>query len=308
MDTTIGWRETAGHQGEVVARRQLVAAGMTRSAIEHRSRRGDLHTKHPGVFALGRPDVSEYGRAWAAWLATHGRSRDGHVRALTGRSAAALTGHLPFPLVHEVVVLGAHLHVDGISVHRTRDLPPEDLLVDDQGLVITAWPRMLIDLTPSASVALLEDVLASLAEAAVLDLDVLDARLARAPGRATRKLARATEDYRGLSDGEHRSLLERLADRVLVRAGLPRPEMNGPVLLPDGRTVHVDLLYRDAKVAIEIDGRAWHTRGADFETDRIRDRQLQLLGFVVPRFAGREVRRAPGRLVRDVRPLLTRGR
>lgn len=56
-------------QHGVIARRQLLALGFTRHAIEHRIRRGKLHPLWPSVYAVGRPEVSREGRWMAAVLA-----------------------------------------------------------------------------------------------------------------------------------------------------------------------------------------------------------------------------------------------
>jgi hypothetical protein len=264
--------------------------------------------RHHGVYAIGRPDLTPYGEGWAAYLATRGRGRTAHVRALGGRSALATIGVCAPPRLPLVVVENAEIAVPGVITVRTRELPREDLLVDPAGLCCTAWPRALLDIAPRSSVAELEDALARLADRGLLDLDVIDARLDDA-GRGRHgvaKLRRALEPYRGLTPGEHRSLLERLADHALSAAGLPRPEINGPVVLPNGRTVFVDLLMREQRIAIEVDGRAFHERIAAFESDRVRDRQLQRLGFNVPRFTWWEVKRRPQVLVSDVGALLRR--
>lgn len=44
----------------------------------------------------------------------------------------------------------------------------------------------------------------------------------------------------------------------------------------------VDLLVGD-RLVIELDGRAWHDRPGDFESDRRRDRELVALGYLVLR-------------------------
>jgi len=50
----------------------------------------------------------------------------------------------------------------------------------------------------------------------------------------------------------------------------------------------VDLLVGD-RLAIELDGRAWHDRPGDFEADRRRDRDLVALGYLVLRASYNQV-------------------
>lgn len=56
-------------QHGVVARRQLLALGFSAKAIEHRIASGRLRQLWPGVYVVGRPEVSERGRWMAAVLA-----------------------------------------------------------------------------------------------------------------------------------------------------------------------------------------------------------------------------------------------
>src|SRR3954469_5651686 len=77
------WALTRRQHG-VVSRWQLRRLGFTRHAIAHRLANGRLHEVLPGVYAVGRPTLSRYGRWMAAVLACG----DGAV--LSHLSAAAL--------------------------------------------------------------------------------------------------------------------------------------------------------------------------------------------------------------------------
>jgi hypothetical protein len=61
------WR-LARRQHGVVARRQLRDLGFTSKAIEHRIARGRLHPVAQGVYAIGRPQLTQHGRWMAAVL------------------------------------------------------------------------------------------------------------------------------------------------------------------------------------------------------------------------------------------------
>ncbi len=66
----------------------------------------------------------------------------------------------------------------------------------------------------------------------------------------------------------------------------------------------VDALLVDAPVIIESDGRRWHTRVADFERDRQRDRAAASHGYVTMRFTYDELRCDPDRVaLRSAPPL-----
>lgn len=269
-------------------------------------RRRDLYEAHRGVYAVGRPELPPYGVLWAAILATRGKGKAQHPRALATRSAAALLGVGPTPPAPEVVVHGAILDVPGVVTRWTRRLSASEVVTDALGLPWTGWARTTVDLSGVVGVREIADHLDRSDRARLLDLDTLAEARRRVRGKpGLARLTRALQLYEVVPDGEYLSRLERLAARVLVPAGIPDPEINGRVLLPDGARIRVDLLLRDARIAIELDGRD-HGVGEQFQTDRWRDRQLQLLGYVVLRFTWYDVVHRPHVVVADVLRFLGR--
>jgi very-short-patch-repair endonuclease len=98
--------------------------------------------------------------------------------------------------------------------------------------------------------------------------------------------------------------MERLARRVLEDAGLPAPAHQYPVTLPSGR-IRLDLAYPGAKLAIELDGYAWHMDRRAFERDRERDNQLRAMGWTVLRFTWAVVRYDPASMIELIRRFLS---
>jgi very-short-patch-repair endonuclease len=77
----------------------------------------------------------------------------------------------------------------------------------------------------------------------------------------------------------------RIAD-LLVRAGLPEPKRQHPVVV-GGRRYRIDLCYPDLRIAIEYDGWDFHRGRRSFDSDRVRGNDLVVLGFQVLRFTSR---------------------
>jgi hypothetical protein len=82
VDRVIG--ALAGRQHGIVTRAQLVRAGVTVGAIEHRVRAGRLIVVHRGVYAPGHDALSDLARVQAALLIGGGGASDWTAAALLG--------------------------------------------------------------------------------------------------------------------------------------------------------------------------------------------------------------------------------
>lgn len=96
-----------------------------------------------------------------------------------------------------------------------------------------------------------------------------------------------------------RSELERLFLGICRHHRLPQPEVNarlGPY--------EVDFLWRDRALVVETDGFRHHSDRAAFESDRVRDADVQRFGFRVLRFTYRQVTEDLTSVVAALRDLL----
>jgi very-short-patch-repair endonuclease len=66
----------------------------------------------------------------------------------------------------------------------------------------------------------------------------------------------------------------------------------------------VDCLWREARLAVELDGRTAHERGLAFEDDRERDRALTAAGWRPVRITSVQLRSGARALAADLRRLL----
>jgi Protein of unknown function (DUF559)/Transcriptional regulator, AbiEi antitoxin len=279
--------QLAARQHGVVARRQLIAAGVGRESIALRLGAGLLHPLYRGVYAVGHPTLTTEGGWLAAVLAC------GPGAVLSHRAAAALWGLRPaWRHWREVSARRAVQRVPGVLIHRPRHLTDEDCTVH-HGIPTTTPSRTLVDVADVVSA----DVLRKLLEQA--ELLRLDAAPRPIPGR--RGAGRLTKAL----DALRPALLTRseLEDRMLAlcrEAGLPMPEVN---VIVEG--MEVDFCWRRQRVVVETDGWAFHGTRTAFALDRRRTTKLQLAGWTVVRFTYEDVVRYPAYVTATLRSMLS---
>jgi hypothetical protein len=231
----------------------------------------------------------------------------GRGAVLSHRSAAALLNLRPTGRTRIDVTTphSAHPRRD-IDVHRVRALPELDV-TSARGIPCTI-ARTLLDLAEVLPRRELERAIDRAELDRLLDLAALEQVLRDHPTRHAVLSLRALLSEYAIGRGLPRSELEERFLMVCVRAGLPRPELNVALSLPDGGEVVVDALWRRQRLVAEADGRAAHATRAAFERDRRhRDAQLLLAGFRVVRFTWRQVTQEPRRVAATVRSLLQQG-
>jgi very-short-patch-repair endonuclease len=289
----------AKRQHGVVARWQLIELGLHPQAIKHRSANGRLHRLRPGIYAVGRPQVSPPGHWLAAVLAC------GPQAVLSHRSAAALWQiRLPAPKLIEVSVPDhAPRRPAGVRVHRRASLTSDEMTVHN-AIPVTTAACTLIDIATQIDSDQLE---AAISEADKLDLIspeelrlVID-RTAPRPGvRAMRQVLDA-RTFR-LTDSE----LERRFLRLVRRAGLRLPQTRTYV-----NGFKIDFYWPELRLVVETDGLRYHRTAAQQARDRVRDQALTAAGFTILRFTHFQIACEPGRvsetLVAVVRRLAASG-
>ena len=281
----------ADAQHGVVALWQLRDAGFTRGAIDSRLALGRLHIIRRGVYAPGNRLITQQGRWMAAVLSL------GALAVLSHVSAAVAWGLLaPWS--------GARIHVTipernprkrrtDLAVHRA---PGVETTVHD-GIPITTVAWTLLDLAATQRPRTVERAVEAAERLRLFDLaDVERLTATQRPGCRALRVAIATYD-----DAPTRSELERRFLELCQDHGLPRPQVN--VWLPEC-AMEVDALWPQARVVVELDGRAHHGTAAAFERDRHRDAHLALAGYRTARFSWRQVVDEPATVAAVVRALL----
>jgi very-short-patch-repair endonuclease len=289
----------AERQHGVVSRRQLLAAGLTASAVKRRVARRRLIPLHPGVFAVGHRQLRREGHWLAAVLAVG----DGAV--LSHRQAAALHGIRPANTDRvDVSAPGRHVARRGIRVHGRRALDPADVTVV-AGIPATTLARTLVDL---AWIVPRTQLLRALSEAEHvhrLDARALAEAAARARGRhggGHAALREVLREHRAAGVELLRSELEARFLALVAAHELPRPRMNVPL-----GGYEVDALWPAERLVVELDGYAHHSDRLAFERDRAKGNALSAASYVVLRFTYAQVARRPSEVAATVAHML-RGR
>jgi very-short-patch-repair endonuclease len=271
----------AGRQHGVVPVGQLIAAGGSARWVEHRVARGWLRRLHRGVYLVG-PLEAEHSRAMAATLAT------GPGAPISLYPAAVLWGLRPprdGPM--HVTVAGDRRNRDGIVIHRAT-LHPEDV-TRRHGIPVTSAARTLLDLAATEPTRELELALNEAELMHRVSTPSLNEQFSRYPrhrGTAALKEAIQTDPAFTRSEAERRAL------DLIRRARLPAPETNAQI-----HGHEVDLLWRQQRLVVEIDGYAYHSARRSFERDRRRDQTLIAGGHRVIRITWRQIHREPETLV-----------
>jgi predicted transcriptional regulator of viral defense system len=290
--------DLAGRQHGVVALTQLVDLGLTVRTVDKRVGGGRLHRVHQGVYAVGHPALTADGRRMAAVLAC------GLDAVLSHRSAAALWDlRLDERSSIDVTAPNRRGRIPkGIDAHRHGSLRLADR-TSLKGIPCTTVARTLLDLAGVVGMRQLEKAISEAEVLRLFDLDTMREVIARSRGRrgiARLRLLVSEFDPRTKLT---RSELERRFLALCGRAGLPPPEVNVPLAL--GRDlIEADFLWRDARLIVEADGRAFHDTASAFERDRRRDQRLMLAGWQVIRCTWRQVVDEPADLARTLRKLL----
>src|SRR4051794_1460489 len=138
--------ELVRRQHGVVTRGQLLALGYTAKGIRHRLGTGRLHAIWPGVYAVGRPELSRHGRWMAATLHAAG--------VLSHMSAAMLWAIAPYsPIqIHVSVTMG---RPRGLLVHRRRTIEA----TRHHGIPVTTPIQTLVDIAPTQTRDALEQAI-----------------------------------------------------------------------------------------------------------------------------------------------------
>lgn len=286
-------RQTASDQAGVFSRAQARAAGWSAYRIRRSVATGSWIELFGGrVFRAAQTPMTPRAWAHAALLATGNRS------ALAGPTAAAVLGiavTLPQPTV--IVPPTSRREPSGITVIRDV-LDDSDLLVFEEWTV-THKSRTVVDtlrLVPERTGRAFLDRALQLRwitfEELVRRTQLLTGR--RGVPRLRRHISIAALGVR--SDAE------RVLQRLLTQAGLTG-------WVPDHAVADVgifDFAFPRERLALEVDGRAWHSTGDRFQRDRTKQNAAVARGWTVLRFTWEDLVDRPADVIAAIERTLVR--
>jgi hypothetical protein len=274
----------AGAHG-VVTVDDLHRAGLSTGQVQHRLAVGLLVPLHRGVYRHAAAPPTRMTALLGAVRACGAGAVASH------RSAAWLWELRDVPRWRPEVTVP---HQDlprhhGITRHRTDTLDPVDVAVV-HGVPTTSVARTLLDLGAVLPAAVVE---VSTHDAVIRGL-VGEAELVSTLERLGRRGRRGTAALRAavvgaLPPAEVESRLEASLLRLVRGCPVPEPELQWSCALGDGRQVRLDLAWPALGIAVEADGRRWHSTRADFERDLVRTRAITAAGWIHLRYGWTDV-------------------
>lgn len=194
--------------------------------------------------------------------------------------------------------------IGAIVAHRICALRAQDLTVH-RGIPTTTVARTIFDLARSLDAHRLRRAIDRAEINHRFDAARLYELMERHPRRpGVPRLRELLADY--AEPALTRSGLEDLLLAALNAAGLPRPLTNGWIAVSGGEGYSPDLLWPEAALIVEADGRRLHTSPVRRDADARRDRRLQLCGYTVLRFTDVEITRCTHAVVAEIAEALRR--
>ena len=292
---------TPGHRSPLVVRAAAVESGVTDWTLRTGVRTGDLDRLYRGMYSPRQNMfVTEDGRVVGPDSI---EARRDHYRrrvmaaAEFGEERKAASHHSAAAL-HKIPVLGLpddiHFTADRHSGGRREGrafflhaspLPPDEVTIVD-GILTTTLARTAMDVARSGSFTEALVVLdAALRAGATLDeLTLLTDRGRRRRGIALVRRAMT------LADGRSESAGESLSRALMIRAGIPAPDLQVEYRDDDGEVfARVDFDW-GGRVVGEFDGLVKYGDAADVVAEKRREDKLRALGIIVVRWTWDDLR------------------
>ena len=257
-----------------ISRAQLRELAVSNAMVARWLRDGYLHRVLPRVYAVGsRARTVESDLAAALLYA-------GPKAALSHATAAWWLGLLTQrPRTIQITTPRKCRSLKGIRVYDRR----QRTRLNHRGLPTTSVPEILLDLADTEPRATLRHALANAEYHELLDLNELD-RFLHSGQRGASALRDAKKHHQP-SLALTKSYLERRLVAICEEEHLPIPETNVKF-----HGWEIDALWRDARLAVELDGYGNHHTPAQLRRDRRKEMALRKLGLTLLRYSGDQLK------------------
>lgn len=285
-------------QSGVVRREQLLDLGITRRTLVRRISEGwwEARGKHVLVFA-----GTAEGLLTDSLVVAHALAPDG---VLTGFSALAVRGELGRQPWDSTPPLGlpwiVHPKPNRLRARTIRGVVPHPHRI--LGVAVAPPDRVLVDLARLLPIDDARRLVMRVAQSrgSAWTRAQLEGGAGLGPGFLG---ARQVADLvTSLGTGAH-SDAENLLVTLLHEAGITGFLVNHPVRIGD-RVARIDIAFPQARLAIEVDGRAYHSGAERFQNDRTRQNRLVARGWRVLRFTWADLTERPERVVAEILGML----
>jgi REase_MTES_1575 len=281
----------AERQFGVFTRAQTLDAGFTANTIKKRLHRGVWALVDHNVYRMSATPRNWNQRLVAACLA-----------------GPAVASHRALPdMPNDIVEVTALRHrrrrAPDVIWHESWHLTERDITAIE-GIPSTRPVRTFLDLGVVLSPDQLETVLNDGIRRNLLSVSAIGRRLEElGPLRPGTRVVQAVVSRHRTGRRAPESVLETRFLQLVRSAGLPEPVPQFEIGLGDGAVARVDFAYPEQRIAIELDGAAYHSGEVAERRDRRRDNRLGAMGWRVLRFGWNDVTRSPDYVLGMMRAL-----
>jgi hypothetical protein len=264
----------AAEQFGLITVAQLYGLGLTYTEVRGRVRRGRLFPLHRGVYAVGRDDISPRGHLRAAVFAVNDKGFLSHNTSLAAQGLRKIDTHN----IHVTVIASSTPKRPGLIIHRTASAPHRSEIRDRFGLRYSSLPRALVEIAPDERPAELLRLVTVGIHKNIVDIRSIGETIARHERRPGVGILQSALG-RYLDTADRSSGLEvDFDDYCSSDSRIPCYEKNvrmGPY--------EFDVVFREQKLIVELDGRPYHVALRDMENDRAKDIWAQRQGMMIMR-------------------------
>lgn len=285
--------EIASRQAGVISVRQARAAGLSAEAISRRVGSGEWERCGKAMIIRSLSSAGDLCQGWVLQVNAPMNS------VVSGPIAVRLAG---WGLAGEerlvVAQTRCRIPLEGVTVIQRSALPRSRAV---QGLRLAVPIEAVADTIAAVRAGRANDIVDLALQQRWFSPDEFDEIVELRAGRGRRGVTALRRARARMSTGS-RSEAEQRMGRLLRRSGTGSWTANHPVLDESGRVVaEIDFAHVDLGIAIEVDGRAFHSDRRSFERDRARQNDLVLRGWLVLRFTWEQITTRPEWVIAEIR-------